>query len=208
MAIIYTSRTAIRQTDMKRIIAYASVAHMNMTLVGLFSMTPQGVEGALLQMLSHGVVAGALFLCVGVLYDRHHTRLVAYYGGVAHTMPIFVMIFLLFTMANIALPGTSSFVGEFMILVGIFQTNTAVAFRSATGMIRGGAYSLWLFNRVAYGNVKVQYVGVSDDVNRRERRRFVPLVLRTLRMGIAPAVFLDSIHVSCANLIEHVRVYS
>lgn len=208
MAIVYTSRTAIRQTDMKRIIAYASVAHMNMTLVGLFSMTPQGVEGALLQMLSHGLVSGALFMCVGVLYDRHHSRLVSYYGGVAQTMPIFVMIFLFFTMANIALPGTSSFVGEFMILVGIFQTNTAVAFRSATGMVRGGAYSLWLFNRVAYGNVKTGFVGVSMDVNRRERRMFLPLVILTLVMGITPSVFLDSIHVSCANLIEHARAFS
>jgi NADH-quinone oxidoreductase subunit M len=208
MAIIYTSRTAIRQTDMKRIIGYASVAHMNMTLVGLFSMTPQGVEGALLQMLSHGLVSGALFMCVGVLYDRHHSRLVSYYGGVAQTMPRFVMIFRFFTMANIALPGTSSFVGEFMILVGIFQTNTRVAFLSATGMILGGAYSLWLFNRVAFGNLKTQYLGVSVDVNRRERRMFTPLVVRTLRMGLAPAVFLDCIHVSCANLVEHARAFS
>jgi len=208
MAIVYTSRTAIRQTDMKRIIAYASVAHMNMTLVGLFSMTPQGVEGALLQMLSHGLVSGALFMCVGVIYDRHHTRLVSYYGGLAQTMPIYVFIFRFFTMANIALPGTSSFVGEFMILVGIFQSNTRVAFLSATGMVLGGAYSLWLFNRVAYGNVKTQYVGVSVDVNRRERRMFRPLMGRTLRMGVRPGVFLDSIHVSCANLIEHARAFS
>jgi len=208
MAIVYTSRTAIRQTDRKRIIAYASVAHMNMTLVGLFSRTPQGVEGALLQMLSHGLVSGALFRCVGVLYDRHHSRLVSYYGGVAQTMPRFVMIFRFFTMANLALPGTSSFVGEFRILVGIFQTNTLVAFRSATGMVLGGAYSLWLFNRVAYGNLKTQYLGVSMDVNRRERRRFLPLIVRTLRMGVAPAVFLDCIHVSCANLIEHARAAS
>jgi len=208
MAIVYTSRTAIRQTDMKRIIAYASVAHMNMTLVGLFSLTPQGVEGALRQMLSHGRVSGALFMCVGVLYDRHHSRLVSYYGGVAQTMPIYARVFRFFTMANIALPGTSSFVGEFMILVGIFQTNTLVALRSATGMVLGGAYSLWLFNRVAYGNLKTQYVGVSVDLNRRERMMFVPLIIRTLRMGVVPGVFLDSIHVSCANLIEHARAFS
>jgi len=208
MAIVYTSRTAIRQTDMKRIIAYASVAHMNMTLVGLFSRTPQGVEGSLLQMLSHGLVSGALFMCVGVLYDRHHSRLVTYYGGVAHTMPRYVLIFRFFTMANLALPGTSSFVGEFRILVGIFQTNTRVAFRSATSMVLGGAYSLWLFNRVAYGNVKAHYVGVSVDLYRRERRMFLPLVVRTLRMGLAPAIFLDCIHVSCANLIEHARTFS
>lgn len=206
IAIVYTSRTAIRQTDMKRIIAYASVAHMNMTLVGLFSLTIQGVEGALLQMLSHGLVSGALFLCVGVLYDRHHTRRVAYYGGVAQTMPIFAAIFLFFTMANIALPGTSSFVGEFMILIGIFQTNTFVATMSATGMVLGGAYSLWLFNRVAYGNVKTMYVGTSVDVNRRERLTFIPLIILTLWMGVRPGLFLDPMHVSVANLVEHARV--
>jgi len=205
MAIVYTSRTAIRQTDMKRIIAYASVAHMNMTLVGLFSRTPQGVEGALLQMLSHGLVSGALFMCVGVLYDRHHTRRVSYYGGVAQTMPVYAAIFRFFTMANIALPGTSSFVGEFMILVGIFQTNSFVAVMSATGMVLGGAYSLWLYNRVAYGNLKTSYVGVSVDVNRRERRMFVPLIALTLRMGIRPGVFLEPMHASVANLLEHVR---
>lgn len=205
MAIVYTSRTAIRQTDMKRIIAYASVAHMNMTLVGLFSRTPQGVEGALLQMLSHGLVSGALFMCVGVLYDRHHTRRVSYYGGVAQTMPIYAAIFRFFTMANIALPGTSSFVGEFMILVGIFQTNTFVAVMSATGMVLGGAYSLWLYNRVAYGNLKTAYVGVSVDVNRRERFMFLPLIALTLRMGIRPGVFLEPMHASVASLIEHAR---
>lgn len=142
LGIVYAARTAIRQTDMKRVIAYASVSHMNMTLVGLFSLTTQGVEGALLQMLSHGLVAGALFMCVGVLYDRHHTRRIHYYGGVAQTMPMFVVIFLFFTMANIALPRTSSFVGEFLILMGIFQTNTFVAVMAATGMVTGGAYSL------------------------------------------------------------------
>lgn len=142
VGIVYTARTAIRQTDMKRVIAYASVSHMNITLVGLFSLTTQGVEGAILQMLSHGLVAGALFMCVGVLYDRHHTRLIQYYGGVAQTMPMFVAIFLFFTLANIALPRTSSFVGEFLILMGVFQTNTFVAIIAATGMVTGGAYSL------------------------------------------------------------------
>jgi NADH-quinone oxidoreductase subunit M len=207
-AIVYTSRTAIRQTDMKRIIAYASVAHMNMTLVGLFSLTQTGVEGALLQMLSHGLVSGALFMCVGVLYDRHHTRRVTYYGGVAQTMPMFAALFMFFTMANIALPGTSSFVGEFMILVGIFQTNTFVAVMSATGMILGGAYSLWLYNRVAFGNLKTTYVGVSTDVNRRERRMLTPLVFFTLRMGLWPELFREPMHTSTSSRLEHVRTAS
>merc|ERR1711898_73575 len=124
VAVVYTSLTAIRQTDMKRIIAYASVAHMNVTLIGVFSLTAPGVEGGLYQMLSHGIVSSALFLCVGVLYDRHHTRLLKYYGGVAHAMPMYVTLFLVFTMANIALPGTSSFVGEFLILLGAFNVKT------------------------------------------------------------------------------------
>jgi proton-translocating NADH-quinone oxidoreductase chain M len=146
IAVVYTSLTAIRQTDIKRIIAYASVAHMNVILIGMFAMNAQGLEGAMIQQLAHGFVASALFLCVGVLYDRHHTRLVKYYGGMAHTMPIFVTIFMFFTMANIAMPLTAGFVGEFLILVGAFQANTTIAVLGATGMVLGGGYSLWLFN--------------------------------------------------------------
>jgi proton-translocating NADH-quinone oxidoreductase chain M len=148
MAVVYTSLTAIRQTDLKRIIAYTSVAHMNLVVIGLFSYNVIGLEGSMLQSLSHGFVASALFLIIGVIYDRHHTRMVKYYGGLVHTMPIFSIIFLIFTMANIALPGTSSFVGEFLILTGIYKINTIITFISATGMILGGGYSLWLFNRV------------------------------------------------------------
>jgi len=199
-AIVYTSRTAIRQTDMKRVIAYASVAHMNMTLVGLFSMTMQGVEGAILQMISHGLVSGALFMCVGVLYDRHHTRLISYYSGMVQTMPRFVSMFRFFTMANIALPGTSSFVGEFLILVGIFQTNTVVTVLSATGMVLGGAYSLWLFNRISYGIPK-EGMGRSLDRNRRELISLLPLRVRTLRLGIYPEMRLNRIHSSVESLL-------
>jgi proton-translocating NADH-quinone oxidoreductase chain M len=208
VAIVYTSLTAIRQTDIKRIIAYASVAHMNMTLIGLFSMTIIGLEGAILQMLSHGFVSGALFLCVGVLYDRHHTRLVSYYGGLSQTMPIYAIVFLFFTMANIALPGTSSFVGEFMILVGISQTNTFTTLISSSGMVLGGAYSLWLANRLLYGNPKTEYVGTSSDLTLREWMTFVPLIFLTLRMGVYPNVFLEPMHSSCAHLVEHVRRHS
>ena len=206
VAIVYTSMTAIRQSDMKRIIAYASVAHMNMTLVGLFSRTVIGVEGAILQMLSHGFVSGALFLCVGVLYDRHHTRMVAYYGGLSQTMPIYAILFLFFTMANLALPGTSSFVGEFRILLGIAQVNTFATLVSSSGMVLGGAYSLWLANRLLYGNPKTDYVGTSSDVTLRERRTFTPLVFLTLRMGVYPTIFLEPRHASCANLVDHVRL--
>ena len=208
VAIVYTSLTAIRQSDIKRVIAYASVAHMNMTLVGLFSMTAIGLEGAILQMLSHGFVSGALFLCVGVLYDRHHTRMISYYGGVSQTMPLYAIVFLFFTMANIALPGTSSFVGEFMIRVGISQTNTFTTLVSSSGMVLGGAYSLWLANRVLYGNPKTQYVGVSPDLTLREWMTFLPLVFLTLLMGVYPNLFLEPMHASCAHLIEQVRRHS
>jgi len=204
IGIIYTSLTAIRQSDIKRIIAYASVAHINVTLVGLFSITSQGLEGAILQILSHGFVSGGLFLCIGVLYDRHHSRLVKYYSGLASTIPIFALIFLIFTIANIGLPGTSSFVGEFLILIGIFQINTFVTLLTGTGIILGGAYSLWLYNRLLYGNLKITFLKYSTDLNRKEFFAFLPLIILTLFIGIYPETFLNPIHVSCENLIDHV----
>ena len=202
IGVIYTSFTAIRQTDFKRIIAYTSVAHMNLVMIGLFSFNVIGIEGAILQSLSHGFVASALFLIIGVVYERHHTRMVKYYGGLVHLMPIYVMIFLFFTMANIGLPGTSSFVGEFLILVGSFKVNTTVTFLGATGMVLGGCYSLWLFNRIAYGNLKTQYIKKYLDLNKREFFTFLPLILGTLLTGIYPDIFLNSIHMSVNMLIE------
>jgi len=204
-AVVYTSLTAIRQTDLKRIIAYTSVAHMNLVIIGMYSFNIVGLEGAILQSLSHGFVASALFLVIGVIYDRYHTRLVKYYSGLVHTMPIFSFIFLIFTMANIALPGTSSFVGELLILVGIYKTNTTITFISATGMVLGGGYSLWLFNRVVYGNLKIQYVNYFCDVEKREFFIFLPLVIGTLLIGVYPDIFLDSIHLSVNNLIDQIR---
>lgn len=202
VGIIYTSFTAIRQSDFKRIIAYTSVAHMNLVMLGLFSFNVIGLEGAILQSLSHGFVASALFLIIGVVYDRHHTRMVKYYGGLVHTMPIYIVIFLIFTMANIGLPGTSSFVGEFLILTGSFKANTTVTFLGATGMIIGGCYSLWLFNRIAYGNLKTQYIKSYLDINKREFLIFFPLLFGTLIMGIYPNIFLDIIHFSINMLVE------
>ena len=202
VGIIYTSLTAIRQSDFKRIIAYTSVAHMNLVMLGLFSFNVIGLEGAILQSLSHGFVASALFLIIGVVYDRHHTRMVKYYGGLVHTMPLYITIFLFFTMANIGLPGTSSFVGEFLILVGSFKANTTITFLGATGMIVGGCYSLWLFNRIAYGNLKTQYFNNYLDINKRELLIFTPLIIGTLVMGVYPTVFLDSIHFSVNTLVE------
>lgn len=194
--IIYTSLTAIRQTDLKRIIAYTSVAHMNLVILGIFSFNVVGLEGAILQSISHGFVSSALFLLIGVIYDRHHTRMVKYYSGLVHTMPIFSFIFLVFTMANIALPGTSSFVGEFLLLAGAFKISIVATFFGATGMILGGAYSLWLFNRIVYGNLKIQYITHFQDINYREFMVLTPLVTATIVFGVYPNLCLNSIHSS------------
>jgi NADH:ubiquinone oxidoreductase subunit 4 (subunit M) len=175
---------------------------MNLVILGIFSFNTIGIEGAILQSLSHGFVASALFLVIGVVYDRYKTRLVQYYGGLASVMPIYIFIFLFFTMANISFPGTSSFVGEFLILVGSFKVNTTITFFGATSVVIGGAYSLWLFNRIAYGNLKIQYTTKFLDLNLRELSVFVPLLLGTLVVGIYPNIFLTSIHSSVNNLIE------
>nr|QWK44927.1 NADH dehydrogenase subunit 4 [Pseudochorda nagaii] len=197
LGVVYTSLTAIRQTDMKRLIAYTSVAHMNLVMIGLFTGTVIGVEAAILQSLSHGFVSSALFLIIGVLYDRWHSRVVKYYGGLTHTMPIFITFFLFFTMANLGLPGTSSFVGEFLLLVSAFEANATACFFAATSMILGGGYSLWLFNRIAYGNIKL----VGLDLSAREFVLFLPLVLGTLFMGIYPNIFFAAMHATVSNLV-------
>ena len=206
IGIVYTSFTAIRQTDFKRIIAYTSVAHMNLVMIGLFSFNIIGLEGAILQSLSHGFVASALFLIIGIVYERHHTRIVKYYGGLVHTMPLYTFIFLFFTMSNIGLPGTGSFVGEFLILTGSFTTNTNATFISATGMIIGGCYSLWLFNRISYGNLKTQYLNNYMDLNKREVFTFLPLIFGTIIIGLYPEVFLSSMHMSVNMLVEFTHI--
>jgi NADH-quinone oxidoreductase subunit M len=205
LGVIYASFTAIRQTDFKRIIAYTSVAHMNLVMIGLFSFNVVGLEGAILQSLSHGLVASALFLLIGVVYDRYHTRLIKYYSGLVHVMPLYIIIFLFFTLANIGLPGTGSFVGEFMILAGSFKANTTVTFISATGMIIGGCYSLWLFNRISYGNLKTQYIKRFLDISKKEFFTFLPLLLGTFIMGIYPTIFLDVMHSSVNSLVEYMN---
>jgi proton-translocating NADH-quinone oxidoreductase chain M len=202
IGIIYTSFTAIRQSDFKRIIAYTSIAHMNLVMLGIFSFNSIGIEGAIFQSLSHGFVASALFLVIGIVYDRYHTRIVKYYSGLASVMPIYISIFLFFTMANIAFPGTSSFIGEFLILTGSFKSNTSATFLGATGVILSGAYSLWLLNRIAFGNMKVQYYAKFIDLNHREFICFLPLILGTLFLGIFPGIVLSSVHFSVNYLIE------
>ena len=202
VAIIYTSLTTLRQVDLKKIIAYSSVAHMNFVTLGLFSLNAQGVEGSVMLMLSHGIVSPALFLLVGCLYDRHKTRLLRYYGGCGRTMPIFAVLFLFFTMANISLPGTSSFVGEFLVLTGAFQNNTFAATMAATGMVWGAAYALWLCNRVIYGLSKPYYIAAFSDLSRRETFLFLPFVFIVLLMGIIPAPFLEVLRCSVGNVLQ------
>ncbi|XBI26473.1 hypothetical protein VPH35_051184 [Triticum aestivum] len=181
IAIIYTSLTTLRQIDLKKIIAYSLVAHMNLVTIGMFSRAAlsniQGIGGSILLMLSHGLVSSALFLCVGVLYDRHKTRLVRYYGGLVSTMPNFSTIFFFFTLANMSLPGTSSFIGEFLILVGAFQRDSLVATLAPLGMILGAAYSLWLYNRVVSGNLKPDFLYKFSDLNGREVSIFLPFLV-------------------------------
>ncbi|XP_037409589.1 NADH-ubiquinone oxidoreductase chain 4-like [Triticum dicoccoides] len=209
IAIIYTSLTTLRQIDLKKIIAYSSVAHMNLVTIGMFSWAAaalsniQRIGGSILLMLSHGLVSSALFLCVGVLYDRHKTRLVRYYGGLVSTMPNFSTIFFFFTLANMSLPGTSSFIGEFLILVGAFQRNSLVATLAMLGMILGAAYSLWLYNRVVSGNLKPDFLYKFSDLNGREVSIFLPFLVGTLRMGVHSKVFPDCMHTSVSNLVQH-----
>ena len=202
IAIIYTSLTTVRQVDLKKIIAYSSVAHMNFVTLGLFSLNAQGIEGSVMLMLSHGIVSPALFLLVGALYDRHKTRLLRYYGGAARVMPLFSILMLFFTMANISLPGTSSFVGEFLVLTGAFQNNTFAAIMAATGMVLGAAYALWLCNRVIYGFPKKDYIVAWSDLSRREVFMFLPFVFLVLLMGIFPEPFLDVLRASIGNVLQ------
>jgi proton-translocating NADH-quinone oxidoreductase chain M len=202
LGIIYASLTAIRQSDFKRIIAYTSISHMNLVVLGIFSFTSVGIEGSIIQSLSHGFVASALFLIVGVVYERYKTRIVQYYGGLVTVMPVYVSFFLFFTMANISFPGTSSFVGEFMILTGSFKINSFITFFGASSVVTGGAYSLWLFNRISYGNLKTQHTKKFADLTYREFITLLPLTIGVFVMGIRPKLFLDSISMSVNCLIE------
>ena len=202
IAIIYTSLVALVQEDMKKLIAYSSVAHMGFVTIGAFTLNMQGVEGSILQMLSHGIVSGALFLCVGVVYDRLHTREIARYGGLVHRMPHFAFVFMLFTMANVGLPGTSGFVGEMLILVGAFQANTWVAMLATTGVILGAAYALWLYRRVIFGQLTKDDLKGMLDLSPREIAIFTPLVILAIALGIYPVPLLDVMAVSVRHLIE------
>lgn len=201
VAIIYTSLVALVQEDMKKLIAYSSVAHMGFVTIGAFIMNMQSVQGSIFQMLSHGIVSAALFLCVGVVYDRMHTREIAAYGGLVHRMPRYAFTFLFFTLASVGLPGLSGFVGEFLVLVGAFKANTWVAFLATTGIILGAAYALWLYRKIVFGELTKDSLKAILDMNRREIAVFLPLVLITLWMGIYPSSFLDPMAPAVDKLI-------
>jgi NADH-quinone oxidoreductase subunit M len=201
IAVIYTSAVAFAQEDMKKLIAYSSVAHMGIVTIGIFTFNVQGISGALFQMLSHGVVSGALFLCVGVLYDRVHSREIARYGGVAKIMPAYAMVFMLFTMASVALPGTAGFPGELLVILGAWKVNAWVALGAATGMILGAAYMLWLYRRVAFTKITREDLRALLDLSPREHAVFAPLILLTLWMGLYPSSFLSFFEASVTHLV-------
>ena len=203
IAIVYTSLVALVQEDMKKLIAYSSVAHMGYVTMGIFAANQQGIDGAIFQMISHGFISGALFLCVGVIYDRMHTREIDAYGGLVNRMPAYALIFMFFTMANVGLPGTSGFVGEFLTLVGVFQVNTWVAAVATAGVILSAAYALWLYRRVVMGDLIKESLRTITDMTTRERAIFAPLVVMTLLLGVYPALVLDIIGPSVEALVSN-----
>jgi NADH-quinone oxidoreductase subunit M len=203
VAVVYTSLVALAQTDMKKLIAYSSIAHMGLVTIGIFTFNIQGVSGALFQMLSHGVVAAALFLCVGVVYDRIHTRDIARYGGLADRMPAYAFTFMLFTMASIGLPGTAGFVGEFLVLIGAFKINFWLALLGSLGMILGAAYMLYLYRRVIFGQLTKDELKSILDLSPREIAVFAPLVVLTLWMGVYPSSFTGFFEAAVDGLVAH-----
>ena len=204
IAVVYIGLVALTQTDMKKLIAYSSVSHMGFVTLGFFIFNAYGVEGALMQMISHGFVSGALFLCIGVMYDRVHSRNIADYGGVANTMPVFAAFFMLFAMANSGLPGTSGFVGEFMVIMGAVKANFWYAFLAASTLIFGAAYTLWMYKRVIFGAVANHHVAEMKDINGREKLVFAILALTVLGMGLYPLPFSEIMHTSVNDLLVHV----
>ncbi|WP_193336034.1 NADH-quinone oxidoreductase subunit M [Devosia beringensis] len=205
-AIIVTSLVALVQTDMKKLIAYSSVAHMGFVTMGIFAGNALGIQGAMFQMISHGIVSGALFLCVGVIYDRMHTREIAAYGGLVERMPRYAFAFMVFTMANVGLPGTSGFVGEFLTMMGVFQVNTWVAFGAAFGVIFSACYALWLYRRVIFGGLTKESLKGILDLDLREKVMLYPLIVLTIIFGFYPAPILDTTAAAVDNLVSHYAI--
>ncbi|MCK5640577.1 MAG: NADH-quinone oxidoreductase subunit M, partial [Gammaproteobacteria bacterium] len=218
IAVVYIGFVALAQQDMKKLIAYSSIAHMGFVTLGFFivyaiynntgsySGAIMGIEGGIVQMISHGLVSGAMFLCVGVMYDRMHSRQIGDYGGVVNTMPIFAAFMVFFAMANAGLPGTSGFVGEFMVILAAFKANFWFAFLAATTLILGAAYTLWMVKRVIFGDVSNDNVAKLTDINNREFLILGVLAVGVLALGIYPAPLLEVMHATVANLVEHIAV--
>ncbi|MGA2548736.1 MAG: NADH-quinone oxidoreductase subunit M [Burkholderiaceae bacterium] len=206
IAVIYVGFVAMVQSDMKKLVAYSSIAHMGFVTLGFFIFSTFGMEGALIQMISHGFVSGAMFLCIGVLYDRMHSRLIADYGGVVNTMPVFASLFMLFAMANCGLPATSGFVGEFFVILASVQFNFWIGLLAATALILGAAYTLWMYKRVIFGAVANAHVAALKDLSAREFVMLALLAVATLYMGLYPKPFVDVMHASVVDLEKHVAV--
>ncbi|WP_018265956.1 NADH-quinone oxidoreductase subunit M [Methylosinus sp. LW4] len=202
IAVIYTSLVALVQEDIKKLIAYSSIAHMGFVTMGLFTLTTQGVQGAMFLMISHGFVSGALFLCVGVIYDRMHTREIAAYGGLVNRMPLYAVTFMIFTMANVGLPGTSGFVGEFLTLAGAFVANSWVALFATSGVVLSAAYALYLYRRVVFGALEKPSLQTISDLSARELVLFVPLIALTIYYGVRPQPIIDASAAAVANLLQ------
>jgi NADH-quinone oxidoreductase subunit M len=203
IAVVYIGLVALMQSDMKKLVAYSSISHMGFVTLGFFIFNAYGIEGALLQMVSHGFVSGALFLGIGVMYDRVHSRQIADYGGVAHKMPVFAAFFVLFAMANSGLPGTSGFVGEFLVIMGAIKANFWYAMLAATTLIFGAAYTLWMVKRVFFGTVTNEHVAHLQDITLREKVIFAILAACVLGMGVYPLPFSEMMHTSVNDLIVH-----
>jgi len=203
IAIIYTSLVALMQEDMKKLIAYSSIAHMGFVTLGIFTFTAQGIEGSIFQMLSHGLISAALFLCVGVLYDRTHSRLISSYGGIVNVLPKYSLVFAVFMLGALGLPGTSGFVGEILILIGAFQKSFLAAILASIGIILGAAYMLWLYKRVIFGRLEKSELKELKDLNLSEGTILFSIVILVRFFGFYPNVILDTIHISVGELIRN-----
>jgi len=207
IAIIYTSLVALVQKDMKKLIAYSSVAHMGFVTIGIFVFNKEGIEGSIFQMISHGIISSALFLCVGVVYDRLHTREISEYGGVVNVMPNYAVMFMVFTLGSLGLPGTSGFIGEILVLIGSFKFNYWIAFFAATGVILSACYSLWLYRRVVFGEITNLKIKNLTDLNKNEYLILTPLLIMTIVLGFYPALVLDLISTSVDKVSNDMLEY-
>jgi NADH-quinone oxidoreductase subunit M len=206
IAIVYTSLVALAQTDMKKLIAYSSVAHMGMVTIGIFIVNQHGIEGAMMQMISHGIVSAALFLCVGIIYDRMHTREISFYSGLVNKMPKYSVTFMIFMLASVGLPGTSGFIGEFLIILGAFKYNTLVALFAASGIILGAIYMLLLYKNIIFGILINEKLKDILDLDTREKIILYPLVIIIIIIGIFPNIFLNPMHLSIELLISNYEI--